>query len=513
LNPARQPPERLLERALVANLVIHAVAMLTMLALLIPALPGGTLPTDAARVEYVAAHPWRVRLGWVPWQLTALADLVLAVAIVRARWIPKAPAVAGLVFTLAAIVPDQLAQVLFQTQGIDLARAAVREGRPELYLAFERVWFPRTASWAACLYTAAAIAWSVAFARAGTWSRWLTWVSAAAWTTFAVVSASMLLPEPWRLPPVVVSGGNAVAFVLFELWILGVLEYVLRRSRPAEAHGKMAAWRHPHPRLGGVFDVVANSRAGRALLERAPAVALTSDVRDVVYVNYLLPAERLQPLVPDGLELQVVGGRWAVFSHLTFRHGSFGPRLLGPGRRFCPSPVQSNWRIHVRDPRRGTLGVSFVTTAVADTTLALLCRLGSEGLPMHVPAHGAVRRDPDGTLHLLIDPGRGTAPDLEATLHPVAGPAWRSPWSEVWPTFRDMLAYVVPQDRVLSTQPWHGWVSRHEIQLGIPLDACEPLEGEVRSRAAAAIVGDATPVCFRVPQVAFRFDAEERDRM
>ncbi len=76
-----------------------------------------------------------------------------------------------------------------------------------------------------------------------------------------------------------------------------------------------------------------------------------------------------------------------------------------------------------------------------------------------------------------------------------------------------MLAYCVPQDRAFSPQPWHGWVTRQEIALGIPLVDCQPLEGEVRSRAAAAIVGNATPFCFRVPTVRFRFAREEHDRL
>ena len=50
------------------------------------------------------------------------------------------------------------------------------------------------------------------------------------------------------------------------------------------------------------------------------------------------------------------------------------------------------------------------------------------------------------------------------------------------------------------------------FRLGIPLEACEPLAGEVHSRAAEAIVGEAVPVCFRVARVAFRFDREEYDR-
>jgi hypothetical protein len=74
-----------------------------------------------------------------------------------------------------------------------------------------------------------------------------------------------------------------------------------------------------------------------------------------------------------------------------------------------------------------------------------------------------------------------------------------------------MLAYVVPQDRAFSTQPWRKRVTRQEIELGIPLEACEPLEGTVHSRAAEEIIGDAMPFCFRVAAVRFRFESQEHD--
>ncbi|HEX7897415.1 MAG TPA: hypothetical protein VF950_06625, partial [Planctomycetota bacterium] len=77
-------------------------------------------------------------------------------------------------------------------------------------------------------------------------------------------------------------------------------------------------------------------------------------------------------------------------------------------------------------------------------------------------------------------------------------------------TWKDALAYVVPQDRALSSQPWFGRITRQEIKLDIPLEACEPLEAKVTSRAAAAIVGDAEPFCFRVARVKFRFDEEAK---
>ena len=79
-------------------------------------------------------------------------------------------------------------------------------------------------------------------------------------------------------------------------------------------------------------------------------------------------------------------------------------------------------------------------------------------------------------------------------------------------SFEAFLAYAVPQDRALATEPWHPRVTRQEIDLGIPLAVCERLEGEVTSRAAIAIVGPgAEPVCFRVPEVAFEFTTEEYD--
>ena len=118
-----------------------------------------------------------------------------------------------------------------------------------------------------------------------------------------------------------------------------------------------------------------------------------------------------------------------------------------------------------------------------------------------------VLRDAEvGPARVRLDPGRGSAPDCDATLHPGApGDGWKAGFA----TWRDFLAHAVPQDRAMSTQP--GRVTRQEIDLGIPLEACEPLAGTVTSRAAAEIAGDAEPFCFRVATVNFLFDREEHD--
>jgi hypothetical protein len=60
----------------------------------------------------------------------------------------------------------------------------------------------------------------------------------------------------------------------------------------------------------------------------------------------------------------------------------------------------------------------------------------------------------------------------------------------------------------MSSQPLRHRISRQEIALGIPLDACTPMAGMVSSRAAAAIAGTAQPLCFHVASVTFEFSSE-----
>src|SRR3954447_11850263 len=84
------PAARFLEASLVFNFVIHAVAMVATARYLLPGLPGdGGVAEDLRRVAYISTGPWTWRLGWFPWQVTALADLVLGVALLWTSWVPR----------------------------------------------------------------------------------------------------------------------------------------------------------------------------------------------------------------------------------------------------------------------------------------------------------------------------------------------------------------------------------------------------------------------------------------
>lgn len=499
---------RLLEAALVLNFVIHAVAMVSMALLLLPGMPGGGAD-EAARVKYVAEHSFAWRLGWLPWQLTAMADLFLGVALLRTPWVPPRAAWITLVVTCAAALPDLIGQFLWTTRGVGLAGISARTGDLAPYIVFEAYVFFAVGIVACVGYLLAALGWTWCFMAAGTWSRRLTWLSAATWGTFLAALVFYVLSAPgW------VGFANGVGFILLLVWLIAVTERVAGRCRPDDAHGRYASWRHPHAGLlGRAIDGLANSRFARVLAEWNPTPALASDIRDVVYVNYLVDADRLEPLLPEGLDLQRIGpeGRYALFTFLTYRHGHFGPSVLGALRHRLPSPIQSNWRIYVVDPKTSKRGVYFVTTAISSTPHALAGRLLSEGVPMHVPRRADLARDASGTIHLSIEPGGGTAPDVRATLRPSLDRSIPEDWTGCFDDWKGFLRYCVPQDRAMTFQPWYDRVTRQEVELGIPLDDCRKLDGTVESAAAKAIVGDAEPVCFHVPLVKFRFEREEYD--
>jgi hypothetical protein len=518
---------RFLEQILLVNLVVHAVALVFTSSLLLPGLPDGSSAGAAGRIGYLAAHPWLWRLGWLPWQAAALVDVLTGLALWRTSWIPRLPAAAALLFTLLAVVPDQTGEALWVTRGLDLAAAADRSGDLRSYLEFESQTYHAVMAWGGSLYICMALGWTWCFAAAGTWNRALTVLSYITWSLLVLGSAGLLLPEEFRPTLGLVNASNAVGFALFLIWLALAAEQVLRRARPDEKHGRLAPWRHPLRGLAGrIVEMAANSRLLRAYCEWLPPLAFLSDITDVIYVNYLVEADRLEPFVPVGLELQRLGraGRYALFTHLTYRHGHFGPRFFGSVRRLLPSPVHSNWRIYVVDPHTGLRGIYFVTNAINSTPHALAARLLSEGMPMHVFRRAVVQAtppsSPPGTggeeggvaCRVLLDPGEGSAPDLEAVLRPGDPVLPAPPWHECFDSHMAMLAYCVPQDRAFSSQPWYWRITRQEIALAIPLESCEPLDGEARSHVAAAYVGDAVPLCFRVGRVAFCFEREEYDQ-
>ncbi|MBI3856281.1 MAG: hypothetical protein HY293_11385 [Planctomycetes bacterium] len=164
--------------------------MASMAFLLLPGMPGGGTADDLERIRIIVNHPWRWRLGWFPWQLTALSDLLIGIGLLRTRWIPKLPAAVTMLLTVAAVVPDQAGQIAWMTRGIELARSGDIVG----YLAYEARIFEWTAVWGGTFYTLGALGWTWCFAAAGAWNRRLTGISLLLWPLFLYANFGPKLP-------------------------------------------------------------------------------------------------------------------------------------------------------------------------------------------------------------------------------------------------------------------------------------------------------------------------------
>ena len=507
---------KFLEPALLFTFIAHGLGMLAMAGLLLPGMPGGPHDAIADRAGYVAGHAFFWRFGWFWFQLTAFSDFLLSLALVMTGWIPKLPATLALLFTICAICPDQYGQAMWTWHGVSLAISATAAHDYSEYAKFEPHIFMLIAGWGTIGYLLAALCWTWCFASARTWHPKLTFLSFTTWGIFTISTAVIFLPSAIHPPlwgGMVTAAGNAIAFILLMIWFSCVTEMVLRRSRPTTASGHWALWQNPATNgLSKVSDLIANSRFVRRMGEHIPTLAMSSDITDVIYINYLVPRERLLPLVPAGLELQLLGEAksHAMFSVLTYRHGHFGPSCFGTLRRWWPSPIQSNWRIYVIDSVSKRSGVHFVTTAITSVPLALAARILSEGVPMHIPQNASLNHLPDGSIQISVEPGNGSAPDLHGSFR-LAEAQLPDYWRSCFESWAQMLGYCVPQDCALAPQLWYGRIARQEIALGIPVESCKPLSGTVQSAAIDTIVGDASPVCFKVDRVAFGFLGEQFD--
>ena len=207
---------RWLAASLFFTFLCHGAAMLGMALLLLPGMPGGGDTSDAERMAWIASHETTFRIGWIPWHVTAISDLLLALILVRIARIPPAIRWAQLALTFVAVLCDQGGQILWLTRGV----AAAKAGDLAAYMAIEHAAFPLTGWYAALLYTLGAIAWTFAFRAAGLWSNTLLRLSVPLWTIFLVVTVGPLLPAGLRLPDRMVAAGNALGFLLMEAWFL-----------------------------------------------------------------------------------------------------------------------------------------------------------------------------------------------------------------------------------------------------------------------------------------------------
>lgn len=246
----------------------------------------------------------------------------------------------------------------------------------------------------------------------------------------------------------------------------------------------------------------------RHLLSRLPFLVLRSDVRDVVYLNWLVDAEAMAHLVPPGVRLWQRDGQ-TLFTVLTYGHRHFGPALAGPLRRLFPSPLQSNWRLYVEGLPGGRPAAStvlFVRNVLDSTLYTFVTRLFSDALPSHLALRFEHRREGD-RFETLITSGQGSAPGLrcDAKLAPLRTlpPAFAG----LFPSWEAAVEHACVQHTAICPVAGTARIAQADIDLPIDLATVQPLDARVEPGGdgfLAGLVAGRPLWSFVVPATPFR---------
>ncbi|WP_266157266.1 DUF2071 domain-containing protein [Dyella silvatica] len=250
----------------------------------------------------------------------------------------------------------------------------------------------------------------------------------------------------------------------------------------------------------------------RALSTRLPFLVLQSDVRDVVYLTWLVDVAAVAALVPPGVTLQQKHGK-TPFTVLTYAHRHFGPAAMSKLRRLFPSPLQSNWRLYVETlpgHQAAERVVLFVKNLMDSALYALSTRLGSDALPTHLPLR--FRHEHSGSHYATeITAGTGSAPELRYLAQLSAAEHLPPGFDSYFASWTEAVTYLCLQDAAIAPVHELQRLAYAEIALPIDMASVRPLAlvaDSLHSDFVQALTGAAEPLCFVVPSVHFKVLSE-----
>ena len=269
-------------------------------------------------------------------------------------------------------------------------------------------------------------------------------------------------------------------------------------------------YRHPHPgRFGRLLNRLANSarlaELRQGVMARLPFLTLASEVRDVIYVSWLVDAGAAQALLPAGVALWQRNGKTPL-TVLTYRHGHFGPAMLERLRRLLPSPLQSNWRLYLAHTPPGAPDVAcvfFLKNVMDSLPHALGTRLLSDLLPTHLAA-GMMHEVTATQARCSIAPGSGSAPALEVDCQ-AGEQQLDADWQAVFGNWHDAVAFLACQDAAVAPVPRNGHLAFGEISLPVDVAQVRALSPRLAGYGLDDVLPPVSaPFAFLVPAVAFR---------
>lgn len=263
--------------------------------------------------------------------------------------------------------------------------------------------------------------------------------------------------------------------------------------------------------LGSILDRVANShRLGsvrRAILSRLPFVRLKSDVSNIVYLNWVIPARFAGVEAPPGVRILDVRGT-TILTVLTYSHGGFGPSMFGRLRRFFPSPLQSNWRLYVAEASSG-VGAAKTVLFLKNIFNSAIYAVGTRVFSDVLPSHAALdfKHQKLGKRYITeIKAGVGSAPELSCVAEASDARKLPAEFRPFFASWEAAIEYLCLQDTAICGVPGVNRIAGAGIEL--PIDPSQVIPLEALDYAAGTYLQnlkvEGKPFCFAVPRVKFR---------
>ena len=243
----------------------------------------------------------------------------------------------------------------------------------------------------------------------------------------------------------------------------------------------------------------------RLLFYPVTQMQLTSDITNVVYLNWMVPATSIQHLVPKDVKLLSYSGN-VMLTVLTYKHGNFRLAFFSRFKKIFASPVQSNWRFYIENTQDfGILqpAVFFIKNCIDGHAYALGSRIVSSILQTHLP-HNFTHICDEKSIITEIQSGCGNAPDLYTEVR--VADSWNIPaaFNAVSSDQNKLIEMICNQDAAVAAQPEAGVYAIGNIELKFQIEEIQPLKISVLESAwLKEIIQDAECFAFLMPNVTF----------
>ncbi len=269
-------------------------------------------------------------------------------------------------------------------------------------------------------------------------------------------------------------------------------------------------FRYPRKSLtGNLLNKLLNNiffiKLKRVLFYAFSKTTLTSNVTNVVYLNWLIPFEKIEHLVPPHVQLKIYGEQ-VLFTILTYKHGKFGPAFLKPFKKIMGSPLQSNWRFYIENNNDFGMqepAIFFIRNCIDDRAYAIGSRVCSNILLTDLPNTFEHRLEKDCyTTH--IQPGLSNAPDLFVRVKHTDAAAVPEKFKTLFPDTQALIRLLCEQEFAVAAQPDKDVYAVAQIKLVFDVQTIQLLEVlEYKSTWLDAVVGDSPCFAFVIPELHF----------